>query len=113
MGLNIVIYIGITLLGTVTAFFTRWYTNGSRIFWHSVLDFFGELERMVSLRITASNWYRPLYGDYTRLGMVLGIPIRIARIALSLVLYLFLLSFFAVLYILYLAVPVFLLSRLV
>ena len=67
---------------------------------------------MVSLRITAFNWYKPLYGDYTQLGMVLGIPIRVARVFLSAILYAFLFSFFVFVYALYLALPVFLLSRL-
>lgn len=106
------LYILLTLLRSVGGFFVHWYTRGSGLYWHSVLDFFEELERMVSLRITIANWYRPLYGDYTRLGMFIGIPIRIGRIVLSLALYAFLLVFFATLYGLYLATPVFLLSRL-
>ena len=105
-------YIFSTILQSIGRFFTHWYTKGSALFWHTVLDFFGELERMVSLRITAFNWYKPLYGDYTQLGMVLGIPIRVARVFLSAILYAFLFSFFVFVYALYLALPVFLLSRL-
>ena len=105
-------YIFSTILQSIGRFFAHWYTKGSALFWHTVLDFFGELERMVSLRITAFNWYKPLYGDYTQLGMVLGIPIRVARVFLSAILYAFLFSFFVFVYALYLALPVFLLSRL-
>ena len=106
-------YLFSTILRSIGRFFAHWYTKGSALFWHTVLDFFGELEGMVSLRITAFNWYKPLYGDYTRLGMALGIPIRISRVFLSAILYALLFSFFALVYALYIALPVFLLSRLV
>jgi len=72
----------------------------------------GELERMVSLRITALNWFRPLYGDYSRLGIAIGIPIRLMRILATLVLYAFVLTFFAAGYAVYLVLPMFLVSRL-
>ncbi len=112
MNPRIVVYILTTLLGKIGRFFVHWYVNGTRVFWHSVLDFFAELERMLSLRITLANWYRPLYGDYTRFGMVIGIPIRLGRVFLSAALYAFLFACFAVVYGLYLAIPPFLLSRL-
>ncbi|MDO8558035.1 MAG: hypothetical protein Q7S09_02485 [bacterium] len=113
MSLRAIVYILTVLFRKIGRFFLHWYTNGSRIYWHSVLDFFAELERMISLRITAANWYKPLYGDDTRFGTIVGIPIRLGRMFLSVILYAFLLTFFATAYGLYLAIPIFLLSRLV
>ena len=112
MGLSALTYILGRILGAVGRFFAHWYTKGSALYWHSVLDFFEELERMVSLRVTIANWYRPLYGDYTRFGMIFGIPVRLVRVMLSAALYAFLFAFFAAAYAGYLALPIFLLSRL-
>jgi len=106
-------YLASDVLHSIGRFFVHWYSGGSVLFWRGVLGFFEELERIVSLRITAFNWYKPLYGDYTRLGMVLGIPIRLVRVFLSAILYAFVFSFFTLTYALYITLPVFLLSRLV
>lgn len=106
-------YVIAEVLKSVGGFFLHWYTNGSRVYWHSVLDFFEELERMVSLRVTAVNWYKPLYGDYTRFGVVFGVPVRLTRLFFSAALYAFLFAFFAAAYALYLLTPIFLISRLV
>ena len=112
MSPRVFVYILTTIFRSIGRFFAHWYTQGSGLYWQSVLDFLGELERMVSLRITALNWFRPLYGDYSRLGIAIGIPIRLMRILATLVLYAFVLTFFAAGYAVYLVLPMFLVSRL-
>jgi hypothetical protein len=109
---SIFAYILSAIFRKIGRFFTHWYGSGSLIFWHSVLDFFSELERMMSLRITAANWYKPLYQDYSRAGVFIGIPIRLGRILVTTAIYLFLAAFFTVAYLIYLSVPIFLISRL-
>jgi len=112
MSFQVISYVCFTVLRRIGRFFLHWYTEGSRLYWHSVMDFYGELERMLSLQVTLANWYRPLYGDYSRLGMFIGIPVRLGLIIFTSLLYAFLFVCFLAAYLLYLGVPVFLLSRL-
>ena len=106
-------YILSTILNKIWGFFIHWYTEGSRGYWHFVLDYLTEVDRFISLRIMLANWYKPLYGDYTRMGRAVGIPIRLFRIVVGIVFYAIVSMVFAIGYAAYLALPIFLLSRLV
>jgi len=108
----VIFYIAFTILQKIWRFFLHWYANGSRAFWLTVLEFLEELEKAISLRITVYNWHKPLYNDYSALGYAIGVPIRTLRIVLSAALYALLLVFFAMLYLVWLATPIFLVSRL-
>lgn len=110
---QVLTYILVTAIRAIGRFFAHWYTEGSRNWWHFLLDYINEMERLISLRIMLVNWYKPLYGDYTRMGRAVGIPIRLFRIVVGITFYSVVFAVFAVAYAVYLALPIFLLSRLV
>ncbi|MDP3963180.1 MAG: hypothetical protein Q8Q39_01650 [bacterium] len=113
MSLAAIVYIFNTIIRKIFGFFYHWYTEGSRGYWQFVMEYLTEIDRFISLRIMLANWYKPLYGDYSRAGRLIGIPIRLFRITVGIAFYAIALAMFAAAYALYVALPLFLLSRLV
>ncbi|MDO8752043.1 MAG: hypothetical protein Q7J22_00605 [Candidatus Wolfebacteria bacterium] len=79
-------------------FFHDWYVHGSRNAAHLFISLLERLDRVFAVKITALYFFRPLYGDYTVVGRVLGIMFRSFRIVIGLALYLFLAAVSVALY---------------
>ncbi|MBI4085710.1 MAG: hypothetical protein HY433_00470 [Candidatus Liptonbacteria bacterium] len=86
-------------------FFHHWYVDGSRVFFHHFISFLERLDRYFAVKITVRYFFRPLYGDYTIMGRVLGVFFRSARILIGSAVYLFFSAIFLVVYFLWLLVP--------
>ncbi len=62
-------------------------------------------DRSFALAITLRHFFEPLYKDYSIIGRILGIVFRSARIVIGGVFYLVLAFVFAIVYLIWLAIP--------
>ena len=89
----------------LTDFFHHWYLSGSRAIGRRFVVFLEDMDSVLALRATARNFFRPLYGDYSGVGRVLGVVFRTGRILIALLLYIFCTLLFAVMYAAWLLLP--------
>ena len=87
-------------------FFHHWYIDGSRNFFHWLTNYLEQLDRSLAFRVTLKHFFQPLYGDYTIVGRILGIIFRILRLAIGLVVYVFILFFSLSSYLIWLLIPI-------
>lgn len=93
------------LAGRGRDFLKHWYVDG---FLRSVdwtLHIFERLDRRIALRITAKNWFQPLYQDYTIIGFIWGFIFRTIRIFVGLIVYAAVLTAAILLFLLWSAFP--------
>ena len=64
-----------------------------------------EADRSLAVKITAQHFFRPLYGDYSPVGRVVGVIFRAGRIVIGLVVYAVIAVLFLLFYLAWLAVP--------
>lgn len=86
-------------------FFHHWYVDGSRAIGHSFIGTLESADRSLALKITLKYFFRPLYGDYSPVGRVLGIIFRTFRILIGAVVYAVVAALFVAFYVAWLAVP--------
>jgi hypothetical protein len=86
-------------------FFHHWYVDGSRAIARNFMATIAAADHSLALKVTINHFFEPLYKDYTVIGRILGVVFRTCRIAIGLVAYLFLTAFFAVIYLVWLAIP--------
>src|SRR3989338_325613 len=79
-------------------FFHHWYADGSRVFFHHFISFLERLDKKFAVKITLRYFFRPLCGDYTIVGRILGVIFRSGRILIGAALYLFFSAIFLVVY---------------
>lgn len=99
------VYLGGRFLWRLADFFRHWYLDGSRRLAHGFISFLFDMDRIFAVRITMHYFWKPLYGDYSIIGRVLGVVFRTARIIVALGLYAIFAAIFAVIYLAWLAVP--------
>lgn len=61
-------------------FFRHWYLDGFLWATNLTLNILERLDHFFALRITAKNWFQPLYQDYTVIGYIWGFIFRTLRI---------------------------------
>lgn len=86
-------------------FFHHWYVDGSRAIGHRFIAAMEEADRSLAVKITAQHFFRPLYGDYSPVGRVVGVIFRAGRIVIGLVVYAVIAVLFLLFYLAWLAVP--------
>ncbi len=62
-------------------------------------------DQSFALAITLRHFFEPLYKDYSVIGRILGIVFRSARLAIGGAFYLVLAAAFAIVYLIWLAIP--------
>lgn len=107
------LYLIYRLAYEILAFFKHWYWDSFLLVNKRIRRFLARIDRTVALRITLRNLFQPLYQDYTMLGYTLGLLFRSVRIVLGGALYAVLMLIIFALYALWLAIPLFLLSKLI
>ncbi|HVM76714.1 MAG TPA: hypothetical protein VMU07_01000 [Candidatus Paceibacterota bacterium] len=86
-------------------FFHHWYVDGSRSIAHAFISTLTAADRTFAVKITLQHFFEPLYGDYSAVGRVVGIPFRAGRVLIGGVAYLFVALVFAAIYIIWVAIP--------
>jgi len=93
------------LLFRISDFFHHWYVDGSRALLHRFVSFFENLDQTFALYITLRYFWKPLYGDYTIVGRILGFIFRSLRLLLGGAIYLCLAFLMLAIYLAWLALP--------
>ncbi len=88
-------------------FFVHWYGHSFYFIGGAGLRALERLDKLFALRITARNFWVPLYGDYSFLGRLLGIFFRSIRITVATVIYAFAGLIFLLAYIFWALIPVY------
>ena len=68
-------------------FFRHWYVDGFLKASDLSLGVLEQLDRIFAIRITAKNWFQPLYQDYSIIGYLWGFIFRTIRILAALLVY--------------------------
>lgn len=87
--------------------------DGTVAIWHSWQATAGSFESQLAVIITAKNITKPLYQDYTREGRLIGLIIRLGRIAVGIVIQLLIAVIYLALALAWLALPFFLVWQIV
>ncbi|MBI4095221.1 MAG: hypothetical protein HY435_03450 [Candidatus Liptonbacteria bacterium] len=103
------VYLAYRLFYRILGFFHHWYFDASKQFFHWFADYFGALEHALALRVTILHFFQPLWKDYTAVGRVLGVIFRSGRIVVAVTTYLVLGALFYAAYLVWLALPIYLL----
>lgn len=97
----------------VLDFFRHWYYHGFLRATHWSYNFLERLDRFFALRITAKNWFQPLYQDYTFIGYLWGFVFRTTRILAALTVYGFFIAISFCLFLLWAAIPIFVIYQII
>jgi len=100
------VYLVYRFLYRISQFFHDWYVHGSRNAAHLFISLLERLDRVFAVKITLLYFFRPLYGDYTIVGRILGIIFRSFRIAIGLATYLLVAGISLALYCVWLSIPI-------
>ena len=82
-----------------------WYVKSPSRAWELYLRTLGEVEISVGVRDMLRNLGRPLFQDYTWQGRLIGLLIRLVRIAVGLLVYALIALLYLALYAVWLAFP--------
>ncbi len=101
-------FIGIPfrLLKGLYDFFYFWYIKSSKDFWKKEMAFIKGVENDIGIIVNLRLITQPIYGDYSKIGRIIGPIFRLCRIVIGC--FFVLLSFFAVIgiYFLWLLFPI-------
>jgi hypothetical protein len=86
-------------------FFRHWYVGGSRAIGRRFMATLSAADRSFAVVITLRHFFEPLYKDYSVIGRILGIVFRTIRVLIGSVFYLILTIAFAIVYVIWLAIP--------
>jgi hypothetical protein len=89
----------------IAAFFRHWYVDGSRAIANKYMVTLEAADQTFAIRITLRHFFEPLYKDYSIIGRILGVIFRTGRVIVGGVVYLLITIMFAVVYLVWLAIP--------
>lgn len=87
------------------AFLRHWYIKSFTAISGSAVNTLERLDQTWALRITVRYFLHPLYGDYTIVGRILGIIFRTGRIIIAGFIYIFVILFYAAVYLVWIMIP--------
>lgn len=71
----------------IADFLRHWYGEAVSGFNLRAVNFFERLDRVFAVKVTIRYFARPLYGDYTPVGRILGIIFRAGRVLIGISVY--------------------------
>jgi len=92
-------------------FLRHWYVKSVHLYGGWIIDRFQEIDYTLAWRITAKNFFQPLYKDYSVIGYILGFFFRTGRILIASAIYLVLFTAALAVYIFWLLLPPYLVFR--
>lgn len=99
--------ISLDLVKEILYFPLWWYSRGAGKYWQWAWKRIKQTEKVLAFQIMLKNIYRPLYGDYSFIGILIGPVIRSSWLILISIGMLLTLLFFAGLFLVYLLLPPF------
>ncbi|MEK7657720.1 MAG: hypothetical protein AAB366_00825 [Patescibacteria group bacterium] len=94
-------------------FFRHWYIKSFFIYSHFVVSLLEKIDRVFAFKITLRHLFKPLYGDYSVLGYILGFIFRLGRLIISGLIYLILIILAVFIYAVWLAIPFYIVYRII
>ncbi len=94
-------------------FFRHWYVDGFFVYSHFFFSLLERIDRVLAFKITLRYIFHPLYGDRTILGHILGFVFRSGRLLIGGIFYLLFIFFAAVVYMIWLAIPLFIVYKII
>ncbi len=105
------VYLGAQFLVRIAEFMRHWYWGSAQVYFNFLLERFRELDRFLAFKITLRHFFEPLYGDYSIVGRLIGLPLRLGRLIVGAGVYLALLVIALAVYIAWLILPIYLATR--
>ena len=99
------VYLAQRLLYRFLDFFHHWYVDGSRAIARRFMSVMRSLDQSFAVVITIRHFFEPLYKDYSIIGRIMGFFFRTLRVIIGGVFYLFVAAIFAIIYIIWIAIP--------
>lgn len=103
----LLVYLIKNLLLSIVLFFKHWYWDGFHFIYGKALGIIRGLEKRLAIRINIHFIFKPLYQEYNIYGYFLGFLFRTFRIITGGLAYILIMAFFAAVYLLWAALPVF------
>lgn len=94
----------------IGGFFHHWYIDGSRAIGNQYMLTLTAVDQAFAIRITLRHFFEPLYKDYSIIGRILGVIFRTGRILIGGAVYVLVTLAFAIVYIIWIGIPVAILS---
>lgn len=113
MKLMIVVYLFHRVLYRAYLFLDYWYVGGFYAWWNGFVHLLDRFDSFFAWRISLRHLFQPLYKDFSFVGYLLGVPFRIGKFLLGSVIYAVFLFVFAVLFLLWMIFPLYLLVRII
>ncbi len=93
-------------LARIVGFFRHWYRDGSLTFLRAYRSYSKSLEDTVASRAMLHLLFRPLYGDYSVVGRIIGPIFRAGRLLGGGLAHLVLAAAFGLVYVAWVALPI-------
>ena len=106
-----IIYLFNRFFYRIFEFLKHWYFKSFKYYSNFCLNQFEKLDRYFAWKITFKNLFKPLYGDYSPIGHIIGFFFRSLRFLGGTLVYGSLFFLLVVLYLLWLLLPIFLVSK--
>lgn len=95
----------------IFAFFHDWYVGGFRAIGGRVVIVLESMDRTWALGITLRNILKPLYGDQSFIGLILGFLFRLGRVFVAGSLYLVVVSIGLCVYLAWASIPLYIIFK--
>lgn len=95
----------------IAEFLRHWYVVGTYRYSDFVMSGLRRMDRTLAWRITLKYLFKPLYGDYSALGYVMGFMFRLMRLLVGGVIYLVVFVVALFVYLLWLLLPAYLVVK--
>ncbi len=105
------VYLGQRFVYRIWRFFHDWYAGGFRVIGGKVVSALETLDRTWAFRITLRNIFKPLYGDRSFLGSILGFFFRSGRLLAAGVIYLCVIAVGIAVYLGWAAIPLYIIDK--
>ncbi len=109
--MNLPLYLLWRFSFSVVSFLEDWYLDSFKWTSYRVFNLLEGLDKTFALKITLRHFVEPLYGDRNLIGYFMGIVWRSLRVAVALALYLLIVVVCLSVYLVWLALPPYLLFK--
>ena len=107
----LIIYLLNRLIFRIKEFLRHWYVKSFFVYIHFVVSQLEKIDRFLAFKITLRHLFQPLYQDKSFLGYILGFILRTARLFIGAIVYLVIFAIAAAIYIIWLAIPIFIIYK--
>lgn len=109
--MTLVYYLFNRFLHRLLKFLQRWYFGSFKIYSHFIFSLLERVDRKLAFKITLRNLFKPLYQDESFIGHILGFCFRTVRLMAGGIIYIILITIFILIYLAWLAAPLYIIFK--